>query len=113
MVGFLKALILLPVALVVILLAIANRAPVTFSLDPFSKGAPELAVTVPLYGLVLAAIAIGVVIGGLGTWMSAGRKRKAGRVARREVNRLRQEADRLRAAMASRGPALPAPRPGL
>ena len=38
---FLKALILLPVAMVVVLLAVANRAPVTLSFDPFSKPGPQ------------------------------------------------------------------------
>lgn len=111
MLGFLKALILLPVALLVILLAIANRAPATLSLDPFAKGAPELAVTAPLYGLLLAAVALGVVIGGVGAWLSAGDRRRSGRAARREAKRLRTEADRLRSAISGpHGPALPAPR---
>lgn len=111
MLAFLKALLLLPVALVVILLSIANRNPVTLSLDPFAKGAPELALTVPLYGLVLAAVALGIVIGGIGAWLSGGRQRRSGRASRREMNRLRSEADRLRASLAAdREPALPAPR---
>ena len=36
MLRFLKALILLPVAILVVLAAVANRAPVTVSLDPFA-----------------------------------------------------------------------------
>ena len=43
MIRFLKALILLPIAILVVLLAVANRAPVTLSLDPFSQDAPEFA----------------------------------------------------------------------
>ena len=110
MLGFLKALLLLPVAIVVVLLAIANRAPVTFSLDPFGKGAPDIAVSLPLYGLLLAAVGIGVVIGGVGSWLSSGRSRRSGRAARREAARLRAEAERLRRTVAaSRMPALAAP----
>lgn len=111
MIAFLKGLVLLPVALVVILLAIANRAPVAFSLDPFTKGAPDLAVTLPLYAIVLASVAIGVVIGGMAAWLSGGRGRRASRATRREASRLRHEADRLRAAVANSGQAaLPSPR---
>lgn len=112
MLAALKALLLVPVALVVILLAVANRAPVTVSLDPFAKGPPDLALTVPLYALVLAALALGIVIGGIGAWLSAGRHRRSGRTSRREVNRLKSEADRLRASLATttRGTALTAPR---
>ncbi len=111
MLAFLKALLVLPVAIVVVLFAIANRAPVTLSLDPFSKGAPELAVAVPLYGLVLAAMACGILLGGIGSWIAGGRHRRIGRVANRDANRLRAEADRLRSHLAAtRSPALPAPR---
>ncbi|WP_375458162.1 LapA family protein [uncultured Enterovirga sp.] len=111
MLAALKALLLLPVALVVILLSVANRAPVTFSLDPFAKGPPDLALTVPLYAIVLAALALGILIGGMGAWLAAGRDRRSSRTSRREVNRLKSEADRLRASLATnRGNTLPAPR---
>lgn len=116
MLAFLKALLLLPIAIAVILLAIANRAPVTFSFDPVSRANPELAVTVPLYALLLAAVALGVLIGGIGAWLSSGDTRRSGRAARREAHRLRAEADQLRAraAAAATGPkpgnpALPSP----
>lgn len=112
--AFLKALILLPVAVIVILLAVANRSPVLLSLDPFSKGAPEIAFSVPLYAVIFAAAAVGVIIGGFGAWLSAGSTRRSARMSHREAKRLRQEADRLRAAVARSGPTalpgLPAPR---
>ncbi len=112
MLGFLRVLILLPVAIAVILLAIANRAPVTFSFDPFTKGAPELAVSVPLFILLFAAVALGIAVGGIGSWLGAARKRQSGRAARREVTRLKAEADRLRSAVkATHRPALPAVSP--
>lgn len=110
MLALLKAIILLPVALIVILLAIANRAPVVFSFDPFARGAPEFAVSVPLYLLLLGALALGVVLGGVGAWLTAGRQRRSGRASRREVGRLRQETDRLRTNLAdTRANALPPP----
>ena len=37
MIRFLKGLVLLPVAVLVILFAVANREPVRLSLDPFSQ----------------------------------------------------------------------------
>lgn len=108
MLGFLKLLLVLPVAVLVILLAVANRGPVTLSLDPFAKGAPEIAATVPLYAVLFAAVAFGVLVGGLATWFGAGARRRSGRKSRREVERLKAEADRLRSAVANaRTPALP------
>lgn len=111
MLTLLKAIILLPVALVVILLAIANRAPVTFSLDPFARSAPELAFAVPLYLLLFATMVLGVLLGGIGAWLTGSRHRRSNRAARREVGRLRQETDRLRTNLVdTRTTALPPPR---
>jgi uncharacterized metal-binding protein len=107
MLGFLKALILLPVAIVVVLLAVANRAPVLVSFDPFSKGQPELSVTLPLFALILASVALGVVLGGIGSWLAASRQRRERRMSARELNRLKAEADRLRASIVQNRPALP------
>ena len=97
MIAFLKGLLLLPVAVAVVLLAVANRGPVLLSLDPVSTGTPQLSVTLPLYVLLFAALAIGVVVGGIASWLAQGRHRRAGRHYRRELSHLRHEADRLRA----------------
>jgi uncharacterized metal-binding protein len=107
MLGFLKALILLPIAIVVVLLAVANRAPVLVSFDPFSKGQPELSLTLPLFALILASVALGVVLGGIGSWLAASRQRRERRMSARELNRLKAEADRLRASIVQNRPALP------
>jgi len=105
MIRFLKALILLPIAVAVILLAVANRAPVQLSLDPFSQDAPEFAVQVPLYALVFAAVAVGIVIGGVAAWLAQAKHRRARRHYRREVSHLRTETERLRT-QPSNAPAL-------
>jgi uncharacterized integral membrane protein len=107
---FLKALILLPVAILVILLAVANRAPVTLSLDPFSQEAPEIAAQVPLFAVIFAAVMVGVVIGGIASWLAQGKNRKARRRFRREANQLRYETERLRSQNAATT-TLPAPVP--
>jgi uncharacterized integral membrane protein len=110
MIRFLKALILLPVAIIVVLLAVANRGPVTLSLDPFSRDAPEIATTVPLFALIFAAVALGVVIGGVATWLAQAKHRRARRQYGREVRHLRHETERLHAQQEparSNVPALP------
>ncbi len=96
MIRFLKALILLPIAILVVLLAVANRAPVTLSLDPFSQTEPEFAMQLPLFAVIFAAVMVGVLIGGMASWLSQGKNRKAGRRFRREANQLRHETERLR-----------------
>lgn len=106
--AFLKGLLLLPVAVLVVLLAVANRGPVLLSLDPVSAGAPQLALSVPLFVLLFAALTIGVIVGGVASWLAQGRYRRAERHVRRELNNLRQERDRLRAReKANSAPGLP------
>ena len=97
MIRFLKALILLPVAILIVLLAVANRAPVTLSLDPFSQEAPEFAFQLPLFAVIFAAVMLGVVIGGTATWLAQGKNRKSRRQLRRETRQLRYETERLKA----------------
>jgi hypothetical protein len=94
---FLKALILLPVAVAVVLLAVANRGPVTLSFDPFSRGAPDFAITVPLFAVIFIAVMLGVVIGGVGAWLAQAKHRRAQRRYRREIHHLRSDAERVRA----------------
>lgn len=107
MIRFLKALILLPIAILVVLLAVANRAPVTLSLDPFSQDAPEFATKLPLFAIIFAAVMLGVVIGGVAAWLAQGKNRRAGRQSRREARELRYETERLKAHSAP-GTTLPA-----
>jgi uncharacterized integral membrane protein len=93
---FLKALILLPIAIVVVLFAVANRAPVTVSFDPFSRPAPMFSTTLPLFAVILAAVMVGVLIGGVASWLAQSKHRRLERRYRREARRLRDERERLR-----------------
>lgn len=105
-VGYLKLLLIVPVAVVIILFAIANRGPVTLSLDPFSREAPVIAYQVPLYAVALGGIALGILAGGIATWFGQRGHRKAEREYRRESQTLRAETERLKAVAAA---ALPSP----
>ncbi len=89
MVNFLKAMFLFPIAIIVVLLAVANRGPVTLSLDPFSREAPEIAFTVPLFALIFGAVMLGVILGGMAAWLAQGKHRRAERRYKREARRLR------------------------
>ena len=106
MVNFLKALILFPIAILVVLLAVANRGPVTLSLDPFSREAPEIAFTVPLFALIFGAVMLGVILGGMAAWLAQGKHRRAERRYKREARRLRADTARPRPAQAAGGTAL-------
>jgi uncharacterized integral membrane protein len=84
--------VLLPIAVVLIALAVANRAPVAFTLDPFNPGNPALTVQLPLFVLLFLALVLGLVIGGTATWIRQGRYRKAARQWNREPARTAQSA---------------------
>ncbi|XSG83077.1 MAG: LapA family protein [Methyloligella sp. ZOD6] len=92
-------LIVLPLAVVLIALAVANRAPVDLVLDPF---AGRFVVQVPLFLLVFSALAIGLVMGGFATWLSQGKWRRTARSRRREAYELRRQTDRLERELESR-----------
>jgi uncharacterized integral membrane protein len=106
---FLKALVLLPLALIVVLLSVANREPVTVSFDPFSAGPPVLGLELPLFVALFAAVMLGVLIGGIAVWATQSRYRRAARQHRRDLERLRAETRRPQPQ--TQAPALPsAPR---
>jgi uncharacterized integral membrane protein len=85
------AIILVPIAVIIIAFAVANRQHVTVLLDPFNPERPAASFTVPLFMLVIAILISGVVIGGSATWLSHGRWRRAARRFEREVHELRSE----------------------
>jgi uncharacterized integral membrane protein len=85
-------LIVLPIALVLVALAVANRAPVDVVLDPIGH---RYTAGIPLFLLVLGAFALGLLIGGFATWMGQAKWRKAARSRGREASDLRRQSDRL------------------
>lgn len=106
---FLRIVVLGPLAIVLVALAVVNNQPVTLILDPFNPSAPFLALTVPLYVVFFATLALGVLVGGIGSWFGQGHVRRAARQSRREAARLKAEMERQHPpegpeALALRGP---------
>ncbi|MBN8993713.1 MAG: LapA family protein [Rhizobiales bacterium] len=88
--------VLVPLAIVVVVLSVANRASVTFSLDPFGGDPPALSLTAPLFIFLFATLFLGILIGGVAAWIRQGRWRSLARAERAELQRTRQEVERLR-----------------
>jgi len=78
-------LIFLPVAVVVVALAVVNRDPVPFGIG---FGADW---QVPLFLLLLAAGLLGILVGGTGAWLAGGRSRRRARRARAEAAKAQDE----------------------
>ncbi len=95
--SFLRVIVYIPLALVFLFFAMANRGPVKISLDPFpggELGGPSF--QAPLFLVVLASIAIGVLAGGLSSWLSHRPVRRAAREARAEAQKAVGQVERLR-----------------
>jgi uncharacterized integral membrane protein len=88
--------ILFPLAVVIVLFAVANRAVVTVSFDPFSTAAPAYAATVPLFLVIFVALIVGVMVGSFAMLPRQLHWWRAARRAERETERLRAEADAVR-----------------
>jgi hypothetical protein len=86
----------LPVAIIMIAFAIANRKSHTVSFDPFSQDAPWASLELPLWSLFYAGIFVGLVAGGVAAWLKQGKWRKIARGRRTELDSLRIENERLK-----------------
>ncbi|TWG91316.1 putative integral membrane protein [Mesorhizobium sp. J18] len=84
--------ILVPVAIILIALAVANRTPVAFTLDPFNPGNPGLTAEMPLFVYLFLAIALGMIIGSIATWLRQGRYRKVARQRRDDAGSIHDPA---------------------
>lgn len=98
--SLMRWLVMIPVGLVLILLALANRHAVVLSLDPFGQQAAGLSLSVPLFVVILLSMMAGVLVGGIALWIGQGRHRRAARLHKREAERLRREAETLKANVA-------------
>jgi uncharacterized integral membrane protein len=85
------AVILIPLAIVIIAFAVANRQIVTVSLDPFSSEHPASSLTLPLFALIIVLLIVGVVIGGVAAWLRQAKWRRVARRLEREAEELRGE----------------------
>jgi uncharacterized integral membrane protein len=95
---FLTGLVLIPLALIFVVFAVANRHWVTVSFDPFNSADPSVAVTLPLFVLIIVVAILGVLAGGSATWF---RQRHWRRAARQHEANARQAQAELAALRAS------------
>lgn len=94
----LATLTLVPLAIVIIALAMANRTSVTVSLDPFDGVQPAYSKTMWLFVPIFIALIVGVLIGGAAAWLAQGKCRRIARRLEREAGELRGRLEALQAA---------------
>ncbi len=82
---------LTPIALVVVAFSVSNRATVVLNLWPLDASSPPL----PIFGVVLASLFVGVLFASVVAWLGAGRLRRRVRKLTRRADKAEQEAARL------------------
>jgi uncharacterized membrane protein len=96
--------ILVPLAILIIAFAVANRQIVTISFDPFDPAKPMYSLAMWLFLPILGALIVGVIIGGVGSWSGQGRWRAAARRLERDAATLRSKLAAYEAMAASQNP---------
>ena len=86
--------VLVPIAIVVITLAVTNRQPVTIGIPPHVGDEPFYSFTLPLFVLVFVAVLVGMFIGSFATWLKQGKHRKRARQQKMEATKWHVEADK-------------------
>lgn len=85
--------ILVPLAVVLIALSVANRTATILTIDPFNPGNPALSYSAPLFVWLFGALLVGVVAGSLVTWATQGKYRRRARSSKQEAARLLERAE--------------------
>jgi uncharacterized integral membrane protein len=92
----LAAIVLIPLVVILVGFAVANRQIVTVSFDPFDSTQPAYALTLPLFGMVFVLLILGVIVGGIAAWLRQSHWRRTARRLDAEVRALQGEVVALR-----------------
>ena len=104
---FVTVFILVPLAIVIVMFAVANRQIITVTFDPFDSSNPAFAFTMPLFMLVFVLVGLGVLVGGIAAWLRQHKWRTRARRAEADAGGCATELDAQRSlagrAAAARG----------
>lgn len=93
---FLNIVVWIPLGLIFVVFAVANRHLVTVSFDPFNSQDPSLGFTLPLFLVIIAVAMLGVVAGGTATWFRQRHWRRAARQHEADARQARAQLADLR-----------------
>ena len=95
---FFTAAVLIPLGLILVVFAVANRHLVTVSFDPFNSSDPSVGFTLPLFVVIIVVAIAGVLAGGSATWFRQRHWRRAARQHEADARQVRAQLADLRAA---------------
>ncbi|MDH6261371.1 lipopolysaccharide assembly protein LapA domain-containing protein [Bradyrhizobium sp. BR13661] len=101
---FLIWLFWIPLGVLLVIFAAANRHDVTVSFDPFMARDPVLSRDVPLFLLLILVAALGVIVGGCAVWFGQRHWRRAARRHEADARAAQVELAGLRAQAAAAKP---------
>src|SRR5215470_12945727 len=101
------SLIVIPLGLLFVVFAVANRHFVTVSFDPFNSVDPSISLSMPLFALMILVAILGVIAGGAATWFRQRRWRRAARQHEADARTARAQLAEMRNHALSSRPALP------
>ena len=90
---FVAIAILVPLAVIIVMFAVANREIITISFDPFDSAHPAYALKMPLFMLIFVLVGVGVAVGGIASWLRQHKWRMRARLAEAEARDLRARLD--------------------
>jgi uncharacterized integral membrane protein len=94
-----KYLFLITVAVALVILAMANRDPVTLTLLPQELAlwsGVEVAIELPLFLVILGGVVTGLLVGFVWEWLREHRHRAAAKTNQREAKKLEREVQALK-----------------
>ena len=94
---FFTALVLIPLGVIFLAFAIANRRLVTVSFDPFNATDPSVGLTLPLFMVIIVVAILGVLVGSFATWLRQRHWRRAARQYETEARDARAQLAQLQA----------------
>jgi uncharacterized integral membrane protein len=83
--------VLIPAAIILIALSVANRHVVPLTFDPFAAANPYLTFAAPMFVFLFASLIVGLIIGSLTTWLAQGKYRRKARLAQIDADQLKSE----------------------
>jgi uncharacterized integral membrane protein len=89
-------LVLVPLGVLIVAFAVANRQTVVISFDPFSSADPAYAARLPLFLLIFALVILGVIVGGIAAWLRQASWRRTARALDADLRVLHQELEAMR-----------------
>jgi uncharacterized integral membrane protein len=98
---FFTAMVVIPLGVIFVVFAVANRHFVTVSFDPFNATDPSVSVRLPLFIVIIAMAMIGVVAGSSMTWFRQRRWRRAARQHEADARQARAQLTDLRSGAAA------------